>query len=349
MIKHFAVSNYKNFNSRIDFDVTNEGMVAGPLLIYGKNGVGKTNLAKALFDIRFLVEGNPVQGVCCNADSHNECMQFEYTFCFDHSTVQYSYTRDDDWKFYAERLTIDNFIIFDYTRDTDIVVFHTRQSDMIHPVVFENYSSNGNASLSFLKYIITGTTLTNNTPIKELLADINGMFLMCGTFGKINQECFTNYLAKDSTLLYKFQQFILNFNFTERIFINNSSAEPILEIEHARPLPFFEYASAGLTAVAKLFYTLYCRRVPLRFVFLDEFDAAYHYQLSKLILKHLGSIQSQVIVTTHNVALLQLVEYKNIAILDNGTIQPITHLTNRDLSLGFNLEQLYRAGEFDNA
>ena len=61
MLKRFEVENFKGFNDKIVFDLTAREYSFNPLLvnngivnkaiIYGKNGIGKSSLGIALFDI----------------------------------------------------------------------------------------------------------------------------------------------------------------------------------------------------------------------------------------------------------------------------------------------------------
>lgn len=63
MLKHFRVNNFNNFKDDLDIDfsdvngykfsqdcITND--LIGKMIIYGKNGSGKTNLSKALCDLK---------------------------------------------------------------------------------------------------------------------------------------------------------------------------------------------------------------------------------------------------------------------------------------------------------
>lgn len=350
MLTHFAVTNYKNFKDRIEFDMTNNNQCNGPLLIYGANGTGKTNLAQAIFDIRFLVssEDNRLMSICANANSHVQSMLFEYTFKIGEHIVKYRYERDDDYVFYYERFVIDSQVLFEYHLQNRKAVFSAFNDNYVSQFAVDSYIANSSGTLSFLKYILVGTLIGSDAIISEFIGELRGMFLMYGSFGKLNRERFVKSLASNTQLLSQFKDFIASLGFKEPLCIIGYSSEPVLAIEYAKPLPFFDYASAGLQSAAKLFYTLYCRVNPLRFVFIDEFDATYHYQLAKTVLSNLEKLKGvQIVLTTHNIALLNITNYTNIAILEEGKILPIADKTNRDLSLGFNLEQLYRAGEFD--
>ena len=97
MLKHFRVNNFKNFKDDLDIDfsdvngykfsqdcITND--LIGKMIIYGKNGSGKTNLSKALCDLKeTLTMSNDMKSnhsFISNANSNNEITTFTYTFLF---------------------------------------------------------------------------------------------------------------------------------------------------------------------------------------------------------------------------------------------------------------------------
>ncbi|CCX68134.1 sMC domain-containing protein [Prevotella sp. CAG:255] len=84
------------------------------------------------------------------------------------------------------------------------------------------------------------------------------------------------------------------------------------------------------------------------FVFVDEFDAFYHYELSYTICKLLFKGKHQAFVTTHDTFLLtnDLLRPDCFFILKNNEINAICDLTDKELRFGHNLEKLYRGGTF---
>ena len=95
MLKHFRVNNFKNFKDDLDIDfsdvngykfsqdcITND--LIGKMIIYGKNGSGKTNLSKALCDLKeTLTMSNDMKSnhsFISNANSNNEITTFTYTW-----------------------------------------------------------------------------------------------------------------------------------------------------------------------------------------------------------------------------------------------------------------------------
>ena len=70
------------------------------------------------------------------------------------------------------------------------------------------------------------------------------------------------------------------------------------------PLPFFKVASSGTKALYTFFYW-YKTAKNVSLMFIDEFDAFYHYELAESIVKLLEKMKTtQVILTTHNTNLL---------------------------------------------
>ena len=97
MLKRFEVENFKGFKDRIVFDLSardysfNQELVGGGLvkhaLIYGKNGIGKSSLGLALFDIiNHLTDKKPFDKsyyrTYHNLDRDDTAVRFKYTFIF---------------------------------------------------------------------------------------------------------------------------------------------------------------------------------------------------------------------------------------------------------------------------
>lgn len=349
MLTNFSVTNFKNFQETLHFDLTNDADITKPLLIYGKNGSGKSNLAQALFDIKSLMDDEFYRpmAICANADSSNEIMQFAYTFQLDSGRLTYAYERDEDWSLYDEILLLNDKCLFKYNHVTKSFASRGLGQFGISDSVYAIFSSSKLQSVSFLKYLLTNTLVREHSIFNEFLSFIKGMSLLLDTSSSKYQGKLTRILASDPKLFANFQGLIRQVGFTEELKLSSSAEEPVLEIVHKRALPFFPYASTGLQAFAKLFFTIYCQRNSTHFIFLDEFDSAYHYSLAKTVLKVLSTFPSQVIVTTHNIALLREMNYNYVAVLSSRGIAPLKHLTNIKLAEGLNLEQLYRSGEFD--
>ena len=112
---------------------------------------------------------------------------------------------------------------------------------------------------------------------------------------------------------------------------------------------FFKVASSGTRALYTFFYW-YKTAKDVSFMYVDEFDAYYHYELSEYIVTILEKMtNTQVIITSHNTNLLtnKIMRPDCYFILSNNKLTSFADATSRELREGHNLEKLYMSGEFD--
>ena len=89
----------------------------------------------------------------------------------------------------------------------------------------------------------------------------------------------------------------------------------------------------------------------ISFLFLDEFDAFYHYELSEYILNYVNNeISFQSILTTHNLFLLsnELMRPDCYLVLENGKISSLADRTDKTIRMAHNLEKMFIGGEFES-
>lgn len=121
------LKNYKNFKEEIviDFqgisgyqfsqDCITDGIIS-KMLIYGRNATGKTNLGRALTDIKKTMLGIGYylgKREILNADSTEDSARFTYEFKFGEQTLVYQYAKFSDQDLKEEKLIIDNQLIFE--------------------------------------------------------------------------------------------------------------------------------------------------------------------------------------------------------------------------------------------
>ena len=111
MLRKFTVTNYKNFQGTVCMDFTDvrkydfntqcvKNGLLNKALVLGKNGIGKTNLGLALFDISYtLTENmvNPLQVMpesFLNAYSNERFATFEYEFQQGNDIIVYTYRKN---------------------------------------------------------------------------------------------------------------------------------------------------------------------------------------------------------------------------------------------------------------
>ena len=83
---------------------------------------------------------------------------------------------------------------------------------------------------------------------------------------------------------------------------------------------------------------------------MDEFDAFYHFELSRNIIEFILQYKNmQAILTSHNTYLANnnLLRPDCYFILKDGKIKTFVDSTDRELREGHNIEKMLREGEFD--
>ena len=162
MLKKFKVSNFKSFEKDFELDLTNangyefnknsikDGIVNNAI-IYGHNGVGKSNIALAIFDIiEHLTDKQRNEAVYknyLNAYSNSDVACFYYEFWINSKTVVYEYKKSDYKTIVYERLLIDDeeLILFDRTKKSSATISFKGAETLKTDIE--------NNQLSILKYI----------------------------------------------------------------------------------------------------------------------------------------------------------------------------------------------------
>ena len=112
---------------------------------------------------------------------------------------------------------------------------------------------------------------------------------------------------------------------------------------------FEQIASSGSKALELLFY--WSKRFnDVSFLFMDEFDAFYHFDLARNVIKYIVDYDNiQVVFTTHNpnLASNEMLRPDCYFTLKNGKLTSFADSTERELREGHNLEKMLRNGEFN--
>lgn len=114
-------------------------------------------------------------------------------------------------------------------------------------------------------------------------------------------------------------------------------------------LLFDDIKSSGTSALELLFYWSRSFK-EVSFLYMDEFDAFYHFELARKVMEYVVSFNNmQTIFTTHNsyLASNEVLRPDCYFVLNNGQLRSFVDSTNRELREGHNLEKMLRNGEFN--
>ena len=186
MLVRFAVTNYRGFAQRIEWDLSKpsnysfntfaikNGIIKNGIL-YGPNGSGKSNFALSLFDIvnhlsqrwrpsgyydNFVFAGTPTSLVC-----------FEYTFRFGQDELYYTYKKGLTGIIRSEKLLVNGNLVFSRTEGTQLALSSEYPIDS---AVRANLSDNVN-NVSIVNFLLATYPLPANHYLFRLQEFVNSM------------------------------------------------------------------------------------------------------------------------------------------------------------------------------
>lgn len=128
--------------------------------------------------------------------------------------------------------------------------------------------------------------------------------------------------------------------------VAKDSKQILCEIDGST-IPFNMIASTGTQSLQLLYFWMNRMR-NASFVFIDEFDAFYHFRLAFEVCKRLFNLDCQVFTSSHNTYLMtnDLLRPDCYFILDKNKILPLSKCTEKELREAHNIEKIYKAGAF---
>jgi AAA15 family ATPase/GTPase len=364
MLKQFSVDGFKNFENKITIDFSDirdykfhpecvtEGLL-NTAIIYGKNSTGKSNFGLALFDIvSHLTMNNVTTGLYdyyLNANNKKRIANFEYIFEFGEDEILYTYGKSEKNELLTETLLLNGTVMFN---NIDGLTNNKEGVIKLAPTLnWEQVTTS-----SDLKFFMYNSSLDTIHPLNKMMKFVRNMLW----FRSLDENRYIGYKEKSSdyfTFILENKQYIDEFN----VLLKQSGIdEPVtakkdtdgetrLYFNSERPLPFFKVASSGTKALYT-FYYWYKTAPDVSFMYIDEFDAFYHYELSETIVSMLENMSGfQKILTSHNTNLLsnRIMRPDCYFILTKDKLTSFANATERELREGHNLEKLYMSGEFD--
>ncbi len=379
MLQKFIISNYKNFKGDLCIDFTkmsgyqfnldciSEGTIS-KMLIYGRNATGKTNLGLAINDIKEMMdEGLSMEVDILNADADEEEVRYEYTFSFDNRELIYLYSKSSEGMLLKEKLYIDAICIYDF--DFHEMLYDYKNLILIEAdeINIERYLAGQikeeyegevfNLRIPFLKWLIGNVVFDKESIINKLASFIKRMdFITVGTGTGYRRRRWLNYFyrtldSKDG--VQKFETFLNAMGVKCRLKMEKTPDDQLeLYLVYEKKLiPFYENISSGTKALMELYRQLFSQVISPSLIYLDEFDAFYHYEMAERVVCYFKNKypSCQLIFTTHNTNLMtnRLVRPDCVFILsERGTLTSLCNATTRELREGHNLEKMYISGEF---
>ncbi len=368
MLKSFSVKNYKNFKDEITLDfskyndyqfnksIIHNGLISKSIII-GKNGSGKTNFGLAIFDLTLhLIDRQQIMQQLqyyLNASSTEDFASFSYEFVFDNDVVLYKYRKNNPKSLLYEELYLNNNLIFSFN-------FITNKRDIknLSLIGAENLNfSFKDSGISILRYIANNANLPKTSVIMKLMNFVGSMlwFRSAQENSYIGYKIGIDFLLEhiiNNALVGKFESFLNESDLDVKLEVisDPTGAKKIVSRFENRVIPFIETASSGTLALTLFFYWS-TRFDDISFLFIDEFDAFYHFELSEAILKNVVKRHNiQAIFTSHNTALItnNILRPDCYYIMENGQLKSITNSTEKTIREGHNLEKMYRSGEFND-
>lgn len=366
MIKKFSVKNFKNFRDKLVLDFSkvrdyefNGNLVKNGLinkmLVYGPNNSGKSNLGAAIMDITTNLTDNYgteniIYAYYVNGDFVDSEVEFKYEFLLNNKNITYYYKKDPQAKLLYEELIENDITIFKYNYKTNRFDNNIKEAKTI------DISKRSNKEMSVLKYIYNNTLYwDDNSSVKLLMEFVNNMLwfrsLRNNEFMGVmpNREDMNDFII-NNRLLAKFEQFLKNCGQNYKLCEINEIGRKIIGVKYKNYTARFDLVASTGTMSLWLFFYWMNRTDNISFVFLDEFDAFYHYELSAYILRYINNKKEfQSVLTSHNTYLIdnELMRPDCYSILKNGKITSFADSTNKTIRQAHNLEKMMLGGEFE--
>lgn len=370
MLRKFKVSNFKGFEKDFELDLTDingyefnkdciKNGVVNNALIYGHNGVGKSNLALAVFDIIEHLTDKRKQASMyknyLNAYSSSHYAEFYFEFVIDGVIVAYEYKKTDYKTLIFERFQIDGKEVVYYDRSKDwnaTILFkgaETLKKEIDNPElsILKYVKSNAELDLSevngrifylffdFIDKMLYFRTLTDRTYMGLELGGINVM-----------EEIINNGNVVD------FEQFLNDAGVECKLSVVDELSTKTIAFDFSGKFISFQQAASTGTYGLTLFYYWFQSikdRSKVSFLFIDEFDAFYHHSLSALVLDKLKKTGVQFILTTHNTSIISndLLRPDCYFLMTKKQMRSLSKSTSKELREAHNIEKMYKAGSFN--
>jgi AAA15 family ATPase/GTPase len=369
MLKRFRVSNFKSFEKDFEFDLSEtngyefnkesiKNGIVNNALIYGHNGVGKSNLGLAIFDIiGHLTDKNITENLYTpylNAINGDSVAHFVYEFSFDENLVKYEYEKSDVKTTLFERLEINGNEVAKIDRKlTNQATISLKGAETLN-------SELTNKNLSLIKYIKSNSQLVDNKENNIFFSFYDFLESML-FFRSLDQNMYLGLETGSGGIQ---EDIIGRGNVKDlEIFLNRAGIKCKLTVEkeldkevlafdfNGKSISFYQIASTGTKSLTLFYFWLQRlkEKSKVKLLFIDEFDAFYHHDLSAIIVEELKKTNIQFILTSHNTSIItnDLLRPDCYFLMTKNKIRSLSKSTSKELREAHNIEKMYKAGTFD--
>ena len=370
MLRKFSVTNFKNFETTISFELDhpanyefNDNIVKDGCItkgiVYGINGSGKSNLALALFDIvlhmtdkeRVLDKYIPY----LNLNSKKPVAEFEYSFIFDDMELIYRYGKTDSLSLTYENVIINGkeVLSYDFLLGKGYTILEGAETLQLSPRIVTETDK-----LSRVKYLKSNAILQDTKENHAFVAFtrfVDNMLMFYSLTENryqgfsVGADSYTQGIIRENKVK-EFENFLRNQGVDYRFIIAeiNGQKEIFCQFSNSA-VPFVSVASTGTRSLA-LFYYWYIKMNKASFVYIDEYDAFYHFELSQALVELVkGLINTQIVLSTHNTDLISndILRPDAYYLINNNIIKSFDQLSKKELRRAHNIQKMFKAGAFN--
>jgi len=374
MLCFYSVKNYRGFKDTLTLDLSSSNYefnhecvkdgYAHKALIYGHNGVGKSNLGLAIMDIIINLTDKEKNLLLTNnyrnAESGSDIVEFIYKFKFSKTMIEYQYGKDNPESLRYEYLFINEKRVVSYNRingeplEINLPGTQTLNKDInkISISVLKYIKSNAaleqsdetTALASFFDFVDRMLFFRNLDDRKYAGFEVGGHLLFDEIVNKNHFDDFISFLAEADVPSNIISSKLEN---RTRVFFKYETAQ-----NNEILIDFYDNCSTGMKSLTVLFYWLQnaiFEKIPPSFIFIDEFDAFYHQDLSEYVVNEIKKLNDcQFILTTHDTGVMSndIMRPDCLFLMHKDKIESLSSLTDKELRFAHNIEKMYRAGAF---
>ena len=364
----FTVDGYRNFGQPITIDFTDvhdykfntecvEDGIITKIGIYGPNGCGKSNLGFAIFNIvahltdkeSSILKSNP--GIFLNVDENTTKAYFSYTFKIGEDYFTFEYYKPAEESIAREILKKNEDVLYDYDYEAHEFLVKNFKDIAGENLNFAYLGEN----LSVLRYIANNSVQGEESPIASIMDFVSHMLWFRSVGGNAYIGLESGRVALEDWIINN--GYIFDFsNFLRETCdidiqldtVKGIDGKPILVERHDNGFLVFNGVSSSGTSAIELFYFWMKSFDKVSFLYMDEFDAFYHFDLA---FKTIGKLKNypdmQAVFTTHNTSLLgnTVLRPDCYLIFHNHSLRSYIDMAGgREIREGHNLEKIYRNG-----